>query len=376
MFVRSKTSAVVLAALLVLHSLQIAAQNFQCGRDINNDGDLDELGELQTCLLANNGSPFCPIDSTNCVQENASYRCPLGNQYPCTITSASSSVPQCTPNNCEAMHTTNPIDVTDNSSSSMYQDDGERNAEGICLGETRIFSGRPMSCRLPGTVSAYKNCCSDNNGRIYHDSKGNVVENTLTNKAITATAAAAWAAGSAYATALSSGASAGSAAQSGGQAFVSSIQGAFDPTSLAIAIAIALITTWLANACDQESMETAALRASGYCFQVGKVCTSRWFGSCVQKEEVNCCYNSMLARIVNQQGLEQITGRPPTSDIALSTNQLEQLDCGGFTPEQFQALNFQRIDFSEYHAEINAAVTERLNHEGETATTRFLNNAP
>lgn len=448
MFVRSKTRALALIFILLFHSLQATAQNYQCALDVNNDGDLDDIGELESCLAGSNSSPFCPIgavdctsestetcpinasipcingqctsnESANCehvfsnssihvyrcpitgetfanpssegasrqcysecnaartqscVQEQSSYTCPLGGQLSCATTSASPIVPQCTPNQCQDISVVGVVETIESIDSSMYLDDGERNAEGACLGETRIFSGRAMSCRLPGAVSAYKNCCTDNDGKVYHDSKGNVVEDTLTNKAITATAAAAWAAGSAFASAIGSGASAGTAAQSGGQAFVNSLQGAFDPTSLAIAIAIALIMTWLANACDQESMETAALRASGYCFQVGRVCTSRWLGSCVQREEVNCCYNSMLARIVNEQGLEQILGEPPYSNVELDADNLSALDCGGFTPEQFQALDFQRIDFSEYEADINEAVTERVNTEGDAAVERFMDN--
>lgn len=446
MFVRSKTAALVLAFILLFHSLQVVAQNYQCGADLNNDNDMDDLGELESCLVANDRSPFCTIQAVNCESDSvevcplgssipctngscstttagscrsvssgpdgsvfwcpetsesfigtpeaasqectqkcwhtvtrscttelSTYTCPLGDTFSCKTHSAS-SIPQCTPHTCEDISISGIIETIQSVDSSMYTDDGERNAEGACLGETRIFSGRAMSCRLPGAVSAYKNCCTDNKGRVYHDSKGNIVENTLTNKAITATAAAAWAAGSAYASALSGGASAGSAAQSGGQAFVNSIQGAFDPTSLVIAIAIALVMTWLANACDQESMETAALRASGFCFQVGTVCTDRWLGSCVQREEVNCCYNSKLARIVNEQGIEQIMGEPPYSNVALDVNNLQTLDCGGFTPEQFQALDFQRIDFSEYEADINAAVTERLETEGGQALERFMNN--
>lgn len=446
MFVRSKTRAIALIFILLFHSLQASAQNYQCGFDLNSDGDMDDIGELESCLVANDSTAFCPIQAVdcetdsvevcplgsnipcnngqcstttagscrsvgasgnnvvfwcpetnesfigtsegasrectekcrqtvtrNCTTELSSYTCPLGDSFSCRTHSAGTT-PQCTPNTCQDISTAGVVETIQSVDSSMYMDDGERNADGACLGETRIFSGRAMSCRLPGAVSAYKNCCTDNNGRVYHDSKGNVAENTLTNKAITATAAAAWAAGSAFASALSSGASAGSAAQSGGQAFVNSIQGAFDPTSLAIAIAIGLIMTWLANACDQESMETAALRASGYCFQVGRVCTSRWLGSCVQREEVNCCYNSMLARIVNEQGLEQIMGEPPFSNVELHADNLQALDCGGFTPEQFQALDFQRIDFSEYEADINAAVTERVETEGDAAVERFINN--
>ena len=446
MFVRSKTRTLILVFLL-FYSIQTISQNYQCASDINGDGDLDDIGEVESCLSDNNQNPFCPIGAVDCISdskeicpidsslpcinnecnvnksgncelvlnsvfitayqcstteeyysnitnedplsqcisacnitethsctmEEPTFTCPIGSQINC-LANSSSIIPQCTINECQDISINGIVETIESVDSSLYINDGERDAEGICLGETRIFSGRAMSCRLPGVVSAYKNCCTDNNGKIYHDSKGNVIENTLTNKAIISTAAAAYAAGAAFSTAINAGASTASAAQSGGQAFVNSLQGAFDPTSLAIAVAIALIQEWLANACDQESMETAALRSSGYCFQVGRVCTNRWLGSCVQREEVSCCYNSMLARIVNEQGLEQILGERPYSNIELDADNLSALDCGGFTPEQFQALDFQRIDFSEYDADINEAVTERINTEGDAAVERFMDN--
>lgn len=443
MFVRTTTKSLILFISLVVCA---HGQNYQCALDLNNDLDVDDIGELEACLFASNDSYVCPIGATDCVtseiescplgpsvpcnsgtcsvtetaqceqlkgslnvsvfrcpgtgatysdssneaasrkcaleckrtvsrsciKNNASYTCPISEALTCATNSLSPNIPQCSPNSCRDVSVQGSIETLKPVDSSMYLNDGERNADGACLGETRIFSGRAMSCRLPGAVSAYKNCCTDNKGKIYHDSKGNLVEATLTNKAITATAAAAWAAGSAFSTAVGAGATTTQAANAGSSAFVNSLQGAFDPTSLAIAVAIALIQTWLANACDQESMETAVLRASGYCFRVGTVCTSRWLGSCQQREEVNCCYNSKLARIVNEQGQSQLAGSTPFANTELDPNNLQALDCGGFTPEQFQALDFQRIDFTEYEADINTAVTDRLTEDSDKAVQRFL----
>lgn len=307
----------------------------------------------------------------SCSQVPSDYSCPLGDGFACKNVPGFSQ-PQCTKNSCFDISASG-VQETVKVDTSMYTNDGPRDVNGVCEGQTRIFSGRPMTCRLPGASSAWKNCCTNNKGKVYHDSQGNVVESALTNKAITATAAAAWAAGSTYAAAVSSGASGAQAAEAGGQAFMESMQGAFDPTSLVVALVIALVMEWLANACDQGSLETAALRASGYCIRIGTICTHRFLGSCTQKEEVNCCYNSMLARIVNEQGLPQLVGYEPIEEQELSSGTLAKLDCGGFTPEQFQSLDFQGMDFSEYHEEINKGVTDRLNTEGDAAIQRFEN---
>lgn len=305
----------------------------------------------------------------SCSTSTSAFTCPLNKSISCQSI-VGNAVPQCTANACTDINSIGvveslPID------SSMYVDDGAKGLNGVCDGQTRIFSGRPMSCRLPGAKSAWKNCCTNNKGKVYYDSSGSVVESTLTNKAITATAAAAWAAGSAYTTAMSAGATGAQAAQQGGQAFVNSLQGAFDPTSLAIAIAIALVMEWLANACDQHSLETAALRASRYCMKIGEICTQKFLGSCTQKEEVNCCYNSMLARIVNEQGQTQLKGFSPITSQQLKKGWPKNLDCGGFTPEQFQSIDFQSINFAEYNEHINESVRDRLDTEGDAAIERF-----
>lgn len=444
MFVWFAARAVILVSLTLVCSLAIG-QTMQCASDLNNDGDIDSVGEYAACTSDINGKPFCsigavactttetevcPLDknkpcvagkcsilqSANCdyipnigastttyrcpldgkqfteasseaagrschtycsnftkVQAcglaSSSYACPLGASFNCH-TLGSNPIPQCTANSCTDINAIGVVETTpiDNS---MYVNDGAKGINGVCEGQTRIFSGRPMSCRLPGVKSAWKNCCTNNKGKVYYDSSGSTVENTLTNKAITATAAAAWAAGSAYSTALSAGATSAQAAQQGGQAFVNSIQGAFDPTSLVVAIAIALVMEWLANACDQHSLETAALRASGYCMKIGEICTQKFLGSCTQKEEVSCCYNSMLARIVNQQGQSQLKGFSPITAQQLKKGWPEKLDCGGFTPEQFQSLDFQSIDFTEYNEHINESVRDRLENEGDAAIKRF-----
>jgi len=84
----------------------------------------------------------------------------------------------------------------------------------------------------------------------------------------------------------------------------------------------------------------------------------------LQKTEAYCCFNSRLARIINTEGGAQI-GRPAT-------------DCSGFTPSQFAALDFSRIDLSEFIAEIMANVqmpnTSAINTDGTAAMQRKLNN--
>lgn len=64
---------------------------------------------------------------------------------------------------------------------------------------------------------------------------------------------------------------------------------------------------------------------------------------CVQRKKSFCCYNSKLGRIFNEQGRIQL-GRGWGSP--------ESPECSGFTPEEFQKLDFSEIDLSEFIADV------------------------
>lgn len=118
---------------------------------------------------------------------------------------------------------------------------------------------------------------------------------------------------------------------------------AFDPTSLAISLAIVVVVDYLSQGCSQQDMETGLLNGSGYCYQTGEYCKTSWpFFGCVQRARTYCCFNSKLARIIHQQGRPQLRSMPP-----LGSN-----ICRGFTPEEFQYLDFSKIDLSEYYGDL------------------------
>ncbi len=121
----------------------------------------------------------------------------------------------------------------------------------------------------------------------------------------------------------------------------------FDPYSLAAAVAMQLLSELLS--CEQSEQLLAMHRDANLCFHVGSFCSERIpiLHTCIEQTESYCCFNSRLARIINEQGRGQIgkswgTGKNP--------------DCSGFTPEQFEQLDFSRIDMSEFIQEITASV--------------------
>lgn len=401
-----------------------------CVKDIDGDGNADDAGEA---LLCNKGStydsfqaykfgeasgyslvdvPSCPIDQVSCVKEDI-YYCPFDDSvcstnsctqetacvqtstgYDCPLTpgndnfasqnacsSACKQTTACVKQKtfscpygdefaCVNLDSSNATDnfmcsssvcgtYGDNSTTNtinrdILADDADYDVEGNCLGNVAIFSGRAMDCRLAGVASAGKNCCADNDGEVYNDNMGGLTETAIYTETLALTYGAASAAYTAY--------SAGSTAAEAGTAATEYLAGAVDPTTLVVVVVIAIIMAYLENACPPEDIETAILEASGYCITLGTACTTEWFGSCVQEVEVKCCYNSMMSRIINEQGRPQ---------LGLGFGTVDNPSCQGFTQEQFQALDFSKIDMSEYYDEIRKASQETV----EQVMQETINNA-
>ena len=109
----------------------------------------------------------------------------------------------------------------------------------------------------------------------------------------------------------------------------------FDPYTMALSVAIMLIQEWLS--CDSTEQVMALKRGQNLCVHVDTYCSKKAF-VCVERKERHCCFNSKLAKIINRQGREQL-GMPMNT-------------CSGFNQEQLQALDFTRIDLSEFIADI------------------------
>ena len=121
---------------------------------------------------------------------------------------------------------------------------------------------------------------------------------------------------------------------------------AFDPWSLVIAIVIYVVMS--AISCDEEEGKLAMKEGARLCHTVGTYCSSciRVLGkcvSCITHTTTKCCFNSVLARIINEQGRLQVAKWWGTA---------EGPDCSGFTIAQLQSLDFARMDLTEFYASI------------------------
>lgn len=121
---------------------------------------------------------------------------------------------------------------------------------------------------------------------------------------------------------------------------------AFDPWSLAVT-AIFSMATSLAS-CSADEGKLALQRGARLCHTIGTTCTSclRVLGqcvACVEQTTASCCFNSRIARVLNEAGRRQLGRDWGSADAP---------DCRGLTVAQLQSLDLAAIDFSEVYEAI------------------------
>jgi conjugal transfer mating pair stabilization protein TraN len=335
-------SLLIVAAMLVapIASPSPAAAEQLCAVDLNGNGDAADAGEMATCTAMNGGQYQCPIQAVACTTDGAGqYSCPIGPQYQC-LSPDGVQPPTCSANACIDTGVNPVVDepvVHDPGAPA----DGPVDADGNCLGSIEIFGGRALRCRPPGAKTTFSNCCKDK-GKIVKDGMGSSISSIGTKIAV---AKGVFTGMKAAYTTFKAGATASQAATSGANAIIAGI----DPTSIAISLAVNFMIEVLLQGCDQQDMETGLLRGSGMCHEVGTYCSSKILGICIQKAKSHCCFNTKLGRIIQEQGRPQLK-----SFNGIGWGPVKHPICRGFTPEEFQALDFSKIDLSEYYADIEA----------------------
>lgn len=256
-------------------------------------------------------SSGCTQASSTCSQTNAAtgaceiYR----DQYSCPVAAGTSTTFSNCPRNVSCIgdacfNTTRTPDTDFARSISMLE--AARQAGSHLDPETMtVFSGEPNTCR---NNLAFNCCSSDPRGSGIMDSE--------------------YIRGSAYVYTLLTG----------------------DGLGMFTAYGLTSLLLERTAGCSDDEVRTSLKEGARLCHYVGDWCSSciRFLGrcvSCITRTQMKCCFNSILARVINEQGRVQIGkgwGSP------------EGPDCSGFTVAQLQTLNFAAMDLSEFYASIAA----------------------
>jgi conjugal transfer mating pair stabilization protein TraN len=105
----------------------------------------------------------------------------------------------------------------------------------------------------------------------------------------------------------------------------------------------------------------AKARADGLCHYVGTYYTVKVLVVCLQKKKSFCCFHSVLGRIVQEQS--RATQGLPYKDWGNSKSPI----CWGFTPGQFQAADWSKINLGEYYSYIEQDVLPQATQNANDA---------
>ena len=117
--------------------------------------------------------------------------------------------------------------------------------------------------------------------------------------------------------------------------------------------------------CNSQEKLLAEQRAAGDCTMVGTYCAQSFLGYCLQTDQTWCCFPSLLANIIQQQtramqGLPISGWGTPTSP-----------NCIGYTPQQFQAINFSKINLSAFYNSIEQQTSSVISNAATNAVNKF-----
>ncbi|RZI47493.1 hypothetical protein EDM53_01550 [Rickettsiales endosymbiont of Peranema trichophorum] len=90
--------------------------------------------------------------------------------------------------------------------------------------------------------------------------------------------------------------------------------------------------------CKEKDQILAKARKEGKCVEIGKYCASKKLGICLIERTVYCCYDSKIAKEINEQARNKGLVRKGWGSV-------KSADCSGFSVEELQNLNFSAINF-------------------------------
>ncbi|MDX9814712.1 MAG: conjugal transfer protein TraN [Sulfurimonadaceae bacterium] len=119
--------------------------------------------------------------------------------------------------------------------------------------------------------------------------------------------------------------------------------------------------------CKENEKLLAKQNKSELCTEIGEYCSKKlnlgFTKICIQKSKGFCCFGTKLSRFVHEQGRGQ---------IGLSWGSAESPNCRGFTPEEFQKLDFSKINL-EGAFDMPEVTPAQLNGAIDTAVNNFKN---
>lgn len=95
--------------------------------------------------------------------------------------------------------------------------------------------------------------------------------------------------------------------------------------------------------CSDDEETLAKQKDAGLTAEIGEYCHNKTPLGCTSYHQTYCVFSSKIGRIIRVAARDQ---------LGLGFGRPELADCSGLTPEQFQHLDFSKVDFSELYQDI------------------------
>ncbi|MCC7005670.1 MAG: conjugal transfer protein TraN [Ottowia sp.] len=115
----------------------------------------------------------------------------------------------------------------------------------------------------------------------------------------------------------------------------------FNPTAFYVAVALMVVQEVMK--CEKEEQALSMKIGQKLCKQVGSYCSTKTPLGCVIVKETHCCFNSRLARIINEQGRAQ---------LGQGWGDAKNPQCGSLSIADFEKIDFSKMDLAEFIQEI------------------------
>ncbi|OCH57665.1 MULTISPECIES: type-F conjugative transfer system mating-pair stabilization protein TraN [Vibrio] len=98
--------------------------------------------------------------------------------------------------------------------------------------------------------------------------------------------------------------------------------------------------------CSDDEKALGQAKEKKLTIYLGSYCAKKVLGKCIRKKKAYCVFDNLLARIIQEQGVQ--------NQLGLSLGTARNPVCGAITPEQMQHINFADIDFSDFFGEMHS----------------------
>ena len=138
------------------------------------------------------------------------------------------------------------------------------------------------------------------------------------------------------------------------------------------------------GSCDASEQKLAQLRSDYECNEVGTYCSESFLGVCLQTMQSWCCFGGELAELIQVQvkggnwssvGFPSGGGPGEVQPWVAGTGfgSPDSPNCSGFTPTQFQNIDFSQVNLKPFYANITTSASANTTGAVNSAETNFSN---